>query len=363
MSDINNIFFELIRLSIGTQSSLSHQPTEKEWKRLYDMALKQSLVGICFAGVRKLCDSDAEYYHGMTEMQYLVWMGMAAKIQQRNQKMDAYTQKTLEHFRKEGFACTVLKGQGIGQLYGSLKELRQSGDVDVWVSGGRKKLYDHSMRIFGRLEGLTYHHIHFPIFKECEVEAHVWPSFFPSPFANNCFHKFCQLYEPKLGSSDTPSLAFNRVFILQHCYGHFCGHGVGLRQLIDYYFVLMQGFTEEERKEAMYWIDILDMKRFTAALMWLCNVVFHMPKDKCLCEPNEKDGCFLLEEVMRSGNMGHQDERVNSRNLQSALGRYMYNIKRDRLTMRIAPHYAFWEPLWGVFQFVWVRITNLRHNR
>lgn len=348
---------------MGTQLSLSRQPSPNEWKALYNMAKKQSLVGICFAGVQRLVDSNNEDYCGMSELQYLTWMGMAAKIQQRNEAMNGYTLQALDLFRKEGFNCQVLKGQGIAQLYGSLAGLRQSGDVDVWVDGERKRLYDFSMEKFGRLDGLTYHHIHFPAIEDCEIEAHRWPSFFTNPFTNIRFQEFCKVYEPKPNCDDTPSLAFNRVFILQHCFGHFCGHGVGFRQLLDYYFALKQGFTEEERMKSMQWIERLGMGRFAAALMWLCVEVFGMDKSLCICEPNEKDGKFLLAEVMLTGNMGHQDERVDHKKLQSAMGRYLHNIKRDWQIIRIAASYALWEPLWGIYQFTWVRITNLRYNK
>lgn len=77
------------------------------------------------------------------------------------------------------------------------------------------------------------------------------------------------------------------MFILQHCFGHFCGHGVGFEQLLDYY--LKQGFTEEEHRESMLWIDKLGVRRFAAALMWLCVEVFALDKAMCICEPNEKD--------------------------------------------------------------------------
>jgi hypothetical protein len=61
------------------------------------------------------------------------------------------------------------------------------------------------------------------------------------------FQGFTNLITDLCTSNDR--FGFNRVFILQHCYGHFCGHGVGFRQLLDYYFVLKQGFTGEERSE------------------------------------------------------------------------------------------------------------------
>lgn len=44
------------------------------------MAKKQSLVGVCFAAVQRLPEVERP-----PEMLYLTWMGMAAKIQQRNE--------------------------------------------------------------------------------------------------------------------------------------------------------------------------------------------------------------------------------------------------------------------------------------
>lgn len=54
MKDLEQIFFELIRVSIGIQESLSRPLKGAEWKELYGMAKMQSLVGVCFAGVRRL---------------------------------------------------------------------------------------------------------------------------------------------------------------------------------------------------------------------------------------------------------------------------------------------------------------------
>lgn len=362
---MNKLFFELISVAIGTRDTLSRCPSEHEWWTLYKIAEKQALLGVSFAALRRLgADMEEGFARiGISKILYMTWMGTAVMIQQRNEQMDMYTNKVLVHFREEGFACTALKGQGIAQLYGPLASLRQSGDVDVWVYAPRQQLYEHSLKMFGKLKGLTYHHIHYPMINDCEVEAHTWPAFFTNPVINKRFQKYCMMNAPANGCEDRPSLAFNRVFILQHCFGHFCSHGVGLRQLLDYYYVLMQGFSEDERKETMRWIVQLGMKRFTAAMMWLCKEVFMMPEDNCLCKPNEKYGRFLLSEVMLTGNMGHQDKRVDQKKLRSAFGRYLHNIKRDWQVIRIAPSYALWEPIWGIYQFTWVRIMNLRYNK
>lgn len=368
MNDINKLFFELIQVALGVRTCLSHYPTAEEWKVLYDIAKKQSIVGVCFAGVQRLGAGGTETSEtlqtswNLPEILYLQWMGLAAKIQQRNEVMNKHTAKTLEYFRAHVFPCCVLKGQGVAKLYGQLAGLRQSGDIDVWVNSSRKELYEFAKKELGNITGLTYHHIHYEMFPDVEIEAHTWPAFFTSPIHNKRFQKFCLQNVPNDGCSDYASLAFNRVFIIQHCYGHFCGHGVGFRQLLDYYFVLEQGFTEIERSESMRWIERLGMGRFAAALMWLCVEVFGMDISLCICKPNEKDGKFLLAEVLQTGNMGRQDERVDYKKLQNALGRYLYNIKRDWQIMRIAPGYALWEPVWGVYQFVWCRLLKLKYN-
>lgn len=90
---IDQLFFELICVAIGSSNNLSHTPSAHNWGELYKMAKKQSLVGICFAGVQKLVDSEHEDYCGMNEMLYLTWMGMAAKIQQKNEQMNVRTKR------------------------------------------------------------------------------------------------------------------------------------------------------------------------------------------------------------------------------------------------------------------------------
>lgn len=42
---IEQLFFELLRVAVGVSGCLSKTPTNEEWKALYDMVKKQSLVG------------------------------------------------------------------------------------------------------------------------------------------------------------------------------------------------------------------------------------------------------------------------------------------------------------------------------
>lgn len=215
----------------------------------------------------------------------------------------------------------------------------------------------------GEISGVNYHHIHFPVFDDTEVEMHIYPSFLSSPLRNKRLQEFCRMYAPKDCKTEeisTPPLAFNLVFIMLHCYRHLSGHGVGLRQVMDYYFVLKtlsdSPLKGENKVEAMKRVKQLGMGRFAPALMWVMKEAFGMDDEFLICEPNEKDGRFLLSEIMQTGNMGHADERVDRSKLNSALGRYIYNFKRDLHVMRICPHEALWEPWFNLLLHVRKRI-------
>ena len=46
---IEKIFFELLQVAVGTRDELSRMLSAKDWDELYEIAKKQSLVGVCFA--------------------------------------------------------------------------------------------------------------------------------------------------------------------------------------------------------------------------------------------------------------------------------------------------------------------------
>ena len=160
----------------------------------------------------------------------------------------------------------------------------------------------------------------------------------------------------------TPTLAFNRVYILVHIYRHLFHEGIGLRQLLDYYFVLHQGFTEEERTETMRTLRSLRMQRFTAAVMWVLQEVFAMDERYLLTDPNEEEGRFLLSEIMLAGNFGHYDERIKRSAKVTEWGLFCRRVGRNLRFLRSYPSEVLWSPcfkLWhAVFRFAEVKRTG-----
>lgn len=343
-----DLVFELLLVSTGTCKSLRQTYTDNDWAGALAIAKEQAIVGVLLSAIEIL-----EVQPPKTLL--LQWIGLVQMVEQESARMAEAGVAVVKYFHEHGFACHILKGSSVARYYPHPNR-RTSRDIDVWLDGGRKKIYDFA-RAFdkdGKLYGVNYHHIRFLLIDDVLIEVHIWPSFLSSPLLNLRLHKFCNLHRPNMEAS-VPSLAFDRVFILLHCYTHFCGHGVGLRQIMDYYYVLKQGFTEEERKDAACWIKKLGMGCFAQGLMWVLREYFGLEEQYLLIRPDEKEGRFIMHEVLQTGNMGHGDTR-NWGSMRTPFLRFLLNLRRDFYLVGHYPQEAIWQPLFSIGLYFW-RLT------
>lgn len=341
------LFFELLLIAVGAKDSLSEACPEKVWEKAFKIAKKQTLQGVLYSAIERLPKDQCPTLEPIVR-----WWNAAEYAEKKYTQLDEAGKTAVAFFRENGFPCQILKGTSVARYYPQ-PERRLCGDVDLWLDGGRKKIYDFA-RSFdkdGKLYGVNYHHIHFHLIEDVEMEVHIYPSYLCNPFKNRRLHKFFKLYRPTM-ESDAPCLAFDRVFILLHCFDHIKGHGVGLRQIMDYYYVLLQGFTEQEKEDTASWIKSLGMARFAKGMMWVLQTVFAMPSECLLMPPDEKDGRFILEEVMHTGNMGHGDKRKWG-STKSPLSRFFFNLRRDIYLARHYPSEALWQPFFSIWLYFW----------
>lgn len=373
------LFFGLIRVAIGQTECLSHTPSAEEWQSLYETAKKQSLVGICFAGVQKLITNHSSFIIDLSEYLRLQWMGMAAKIQQRNEVMNRRCVEVQKKIELAGFRSLILKGQGLAALYyGDLAMLRQSGDIDVWVLAEDGASYDvHFKKVMayaktiGKIEDFNRQHVCVPFYKDTEVEVHFTPSLMNDPFCNKRLQRWFAdegLKEFQKGSEgfNVPSIEFNLVYLLQHCYNHLLFEGVGLRQIMDYYFVLVNTYrarlarTEGSNighKLSTNYSSILSrlgLLKFASAMMWVLHEVFLLDEQYMLVEPNAREGRFLLNEIMYGGNFGKygQDGIMDAHKK----GKVAFLLARMRRNLRMIAYYpseVLWLPYACVKDYFW----------
>ena len=236
------IFFDFLRFSIGSAKEIPGSLKEADWKELYAIAKKQCLVGVLFDGIKKL---PAE--HVVMEKELLLhWMAESQMLEKANVRLNDAAIQVSEWFRKKGFRTCILKGQGNALMYPNPYS-RTPGDIDIWVEGGDKRVISF-VRSISPHEKACYHHIEFPSYKGVEVEVHYRPSFLLC-FCNN--RKLQKYYERvkeeqfshrvmlgEQGEVAIPTVEFNLIFQLTHIFSHLMNEGIGLRQLVDYYFVL-----------------------------------------------------------------------------------------------------------------------------
>lgn len=356
MSDINNLFFELIRVAIGSQESLSRLPSAREWGELYKMAEKQSLVGVCFAGLQRLgADADEGFARiGISEMLYLTWMGMAVKIQQKNELMNMRCIELQEKLSVDRYVSCVLKGQGVASLYGGdLVKLRQPGDIDIWILAESQEVIEWARKT-GKLYYYDYHHADINIFTDSEVELHYRPSLSRNIVRNVRLQKWFKeegakhiAYREDLGFA-LPDYILNVILTLNHNFWHLLYEGVGMRQMMDLYFVLKSlsvSPSVDDKDEVLKLLKYFQLMRFTGASMWIMKEVFGLEEMYLLCEPNESAGKFLLDEIMQAGNFGKHDERLKNGRYKNRWGLMLTWMRHTFRLFKYYPADVLWTPI------------------
>ena len=236
------IFFDFLRFSIGSESEIPDSLIEADWKELYRIAQKQCLVGFLFDGIKKL---PAEHVEMKKEL-LLQWMAESQMLEKANVRLNDAAIQVSEWFRKKGFRTCILKGQGNALMYPNPYS-RTPGDIDIWVEGGDKRVISF-VRSISPHEKACYHHIEFPSYKGVEVEVHYRPSFLLCFWHNRKLQKYYERVKEEQfshrvmlkeqGEIAIPTVGFNLIFQLTHIFSHLMNEGIGLRQLLDYYYVL-----------------------------------------------------------------------------------------------------------------------------
>lgn len=357
------LFFELIQVSIGKSEALSRVPSAEEWHKLYALAVKQALVGVCFYGIQRL-PKEQQPPKGLL----LQWFALAEQIKQRNRLVNARTCELQKLLEDDGLSACVLKGQGVARLYdlnANLGLYRESGDIDVWVDGERDDTIRY-MKAHYKCGRAVIHHIDVEVFDDVPVEVHFVPSYAYSLPRYRVYKRFFNEYKEEcfvpsgLGFC-VPSLGFNAVYMLLHIFRHVFHEGIGLRQLMDYYFVLRNvnvNLNVNRNANAIKALREMGLLRFAAAVMYVEQEVFGLQKEYMLCEPDEKAGQYLLDEIMRAGNFGQYDPRIRDAHSAGMLKLYIKNVKRISDMVRYYPSEVLWAPFWKVGHFVWRKVKG-----
>ena len=446
------IFFDFLRFCIGSAKEIPGSLKEADWKELYAIAQNQALLGVLFHGIRRLPKELAP------EQKLLMqWMVMAEQIRKQNIRLFQDSVKVCQNFENEGFANCILKGQGNALLYPD-PYMRTPGDIDIYLSGGRKKIMKYVDQVCPN-QVMRYHHVDFPVMKTA-IEVHFTPSYMFCPIHNRRMQKW---FEEVMGEQcnhrvslpdgygeiHVPQVSFNVIYILSHLYRHIFTEGIGLRQLLDYYYVVCDfckvyqissnhlsnfsnhpvplskegstfspspsssgsgdvialrcseplrskdGGPSKVSPDCAGWdrldgsgdttsacsldagsssfsacssvaLDVvqrelkhLGLWKFAGAVMFVMKEVFGLSEDRMIAPMDEKEGRFLLDEIMRGGNFGQYDDRMGSKVGESKIHRYFRMNLRNLRFVKHYPAEALSEPLFRTWFAVWKKIHGI----
>lgn len=271
----------------------------------------------------------------------LTIVGEALQLEQRNTAMNSFIGVIVEKMTKAGIYTLLVKGQGIAQCYAK-PQWRVCGDVDLLLSPdnyNKAKNFITPLATYIDEEDLRRKHQGLKI-DPWIVELHGALPFGLSRRADKVINEAQDdvLYHGSVRTwidGDTqvflPSPDNDVIFVFTHFLRHFFIEGVGLRQICDWCRLL---WTYKDSID----IELLEKRFCEARLMseWrafaaLAVKTLGMPidampfYDSCRCY--ERKANRLLRHILKSGNMGHNND-VSYRAKQKPIVSNVITFKR-----------------------------------
>ena len=367
---INNTFpnFAFLRYCLGKKRNMSRVIAGMNWHELYSFASKQALLGLCFDGIERLGEEYPEELrlNPIGRELLMTWMGKAQQIRRQNMKVNAVASKLFSMLREDGLRCCILKGQGNALMYPNPYS-RTPGDIDVWIDASRERILEYAQKKFELGDDIRLQHLETSL-DGVPVELH----FFPCSMNNPIYHARLQKWFRRnadlqcsnvvslpdgIGEIAIPTMAFNVIYQLTHLYHHFFDEGIGMRQIIDYYYVVNNDELLVIRDTLQRELKYLGLWKFAGAVMYVLHEALGLSEEKMIAQMDEKRGKLLLTEILNGGNFGKHFTKYGHFTQQGMAKKYFLKIWRNMHFVRYYPAEALSEPIFRTWHFFW-RIKN-----
>ena len=361
-------YFALLRYCLGKKRNMSRVIAGMNWHELSSFASKQALLGLCFDGIERLGEEYPEELkrNPIGRELLMTWMGKAQQIRRQNMKVNAVAGKLFAMLREDGMRCCVLKGQGNALMYPNPYS-RNPGDIDVWINASRERIMEYTQKKFELGDDIRLQHLETSL-DGVPVELHFFPCSMNNPIYHARLQKWFRRYADLqcshivglpdgAGDIAIPTTAFNVVYQLTHLYHHFFDEGIGMRQIIDYYYIVNNDELLVVRDTLQRELKDLGLWKFAGAVMYVLHEALGLPEEKMIAPMDEKRGKLLLAEILEGGNFGRHFTKYGGFTHQSTGKKYFLKIWRNMHFVRYYPAEALSEPIFRTWHFFW-RVKN-----
>ena len=343
-------FIELVCCGVSGNSldeNIFRDLSREDWERIYAMAKRQTVCGICYKAYCKLPDSLLPDGHLLSR-----WVARVNAIETFNHSMSEAVTSLVSMLREHGFHPVVQKGLSVARFY-SNPELRECGDIDLWLPDPEARRAVEFLR--GIAPDLKSHPDGSKSFVYSGFVVELHPSLIniSRPFLSYDLETFaikrCAKYVDNEAPIPSPPPLLELLLINVHIMKHAFGTGIGLRHICDYMcasYALKGKYKEAEFEEAC---SILGLSKWTALLNEFLVKILKASPDMLPPTSYQKKGDMpigsLLRIIIEGGNFGHHLRRNSSAADTPARGKFhtisMF-LKRSRFAASIAPGEAFW---------------------
>ena len=328
------------------------RPTEEEWKAVFRDVKRQTLFGVTYPVIENL---ESEVFP--SRKLYCTWALAGEKVAAFSALAGRRAEELTRRLGAAGFRTCVLKGAGTAQYY-PRPELRQSGDIDIWVDAPAQEVLRYLGAAGVQTSEVCYHHCGARFFPDVNVEVHWRPSWMNSVVLNRRLQRYFRREAPANcrpapeEGFNAPGVEFAAVYCVVHIFRHLFFEGIGLRQFMDLHFIL-EALPESGRPQVLRQLEELGLGKFTAAAMWVLCEVFGTSEGSLLCSPDPVRGGRLLREIEQGGNFGHYSsgpkvraEDGKMRRARVRLGRLLRFAADYPREFLAAPFFKAWQYLW-----------------
>ena len=242
--------------------------------------------------------------------------------------------------RKYGIEPVLLKGQGVAKYY-PMPELRQCGDIDVYVGQDN---FAKACEVIGEMSSPEDHQGDIPSLKHFHtrighafIEIHRYTDVYWPKRYDRVYQKISDAgMHSDLVPLDfagvpvmSPSVDFNVFFIFNHFWHHFIADGVGLRQLCDWVRLM---HVNHGKINLDYLSDVLGKMRLMKEWQvfgYIAVNTLGLPADEMpFYDPKyKKTAEKVLELIMLEGNFGMENRKDYKRPKGYVAGKW-YSFKR-----------------------------------
>lgn len=317
------VLLKLLRIALGTEplkedgTPVEPFPEGVDWAEVKRLACEQNVSALAADGLNAsgfiipdttISDSWIDEVLNI-EINYNYYLQVLATL--------------CQIFVSNGLKPIILKGYGLSLNY-PVPSHRGVGDIDVFVvDENNQPAVERALNIIENQLKIKAHkvpHDYEFSFKDITVELHydATNAYFDTPQEKYITSRLTEMLPqgiipcPGIAGAYLPSVDFNTLYLIRHCFGHFYTASGNLRQYVDWVVFLRSHYGEIDWNALESELGRTMMRPFFDGLCTMSGRWLGMEAEWCrIAQPDDRTEQFILQDMKRSVNNGrHLYQRI-----------------------------------------------------